>query len=164
MAAGGEVAVDRQLNGVEPQLLQAAGLARRERLVDHVGQRRPPPQRQRLAGGAVGQQPLEPPHIHLAVCEAQLVAAPARNDLRAPTGRGQRLAQLRDVDLQHLRSSGRRLLSPQSLNEPVTRHRGAGMEGQHRQQRARLSSAESHRASLDAHLQGSQDADVHLAC
>ena len=64
MAPGGEVAVDGELECVEPPLLQSAGLGRREWLRD-IGQRSTPPERQRLPGCAGGQQPLEAQRVAL---------------------------------------------------------------------------------------------------
>ena len=54
MAAGGQVRVDRQLRGRQPQLLEPADLRRRERLVGQVRQRIAAEQRQRLARRVAG--------------------------------------------------------------------------------------------------------------
>ena len=159
VAPGREVIVDRELDRVEPSLLQAACLGHREGL-DHVGQRRAPPERQRLTGGAAGQQPLEAQRIAVVAPEAQLVAVPARDDRTVATGRGKRLAQLRDVDLQHLRRGRRRLLAPDTVDEPVGRHRLAGVEREQGEERARLAGAEGDLSPPDAGLHGSQDTDV----
>ena len=64
MAPGGEVAVDGELECVEPPLLQSAGLGRREWLRD-IGQRSTAPERQRLPRCAGGQQPLEAQRVAL---------------------------------------------------------------------------------------------------
>ena len=49
VAPGGEVGLDAHLHGREVLLLQARDLSRRERRGGELGQRRPPPQPQRLA-------------------------------------------------------------------------------------------------------------------
>src|SRR3954452_20168739 len=66
------------------------------------GAPRPPPEPQRVARRAARHELLEAPRVELAVAEAQLVPAPARDDLRAVVAVGDRLAQLRDVELDHL--------------------------------------------------------------
>ena len=59
VAPGVEVLVDRDLERTRAQLLQAPDLRSGERLVGDVRQRRPAPQAQRLARGALGEQSLE---------------------------------------------------------------------------------------------------------
>ena len=54
VAARLEVLVDRQLERREPQLLEPADLERGERLAGDVVERRPAPQRERLARRALG--------------------------------------------------------------------------------------------------------------
>ena len=93
--------------------------------------------------------------------EPQLVAAPARDDLRAVAARRQRLAQLRDVHLHHLGRRRRRLLAPQPVDQTLGRDRRALVEREHRQQRARLARADGDRPPVDAGLHGSQHAKVH---
>ena len=57
--AGREVLVERQFQRGQAELLQAADLRRRERLVGDIGQRAATPQRQCLARQPAGDQPLE---------------------------------------------------------------------------------------------------------
>ena len=148
MAARRQVAVDRALGRGQVQLLEAADLARRERLLRDVGERRPAPQRERLARQVVGDERREAQRVDVAVAEAQLVPAPAGDDLRAVAAGRQRLAKLRDVELDHLGRRGRRILAPQRLDEPIARHRRALVEGQHGQQRPRLALADGHRTAV----------------
>jgi hypothetical protein len=56
MAARRQVAVDRALGRGQVQLLEAADLAGRERLIGDIGERRPAPQRERLARQVVGER------------------------------------------------------------------------------------------------------------
>ena len=67
MAARRQVAVDRALGRGQVQLLEAADLARRERLLGDVGERRPAPQRERLARQVVGDERREAQRIDVAV-------------------------------------------------------------------------------------------------
>jgi hypothetical protein len=117
VAPGGEVLADRLLDRPEPQLLEPADLERRERLGGDVVERRTPPQRERVARRARGDEALEAADVQLAVAEAQLVAPPARDDLGAIVVHSHGLAQVRDVALDHLRCGWRRLLAPQAVDE-----------------------------------------------
>ena len=76
MAPEREVGVDAILERGEPQLLQSGDLARGERLAVKLGQRRPAPERQRIAqprrplagvvaSARIGDQRLEPGHVDL---------------------------------------------------------------------------------------------------
>ncbi len=113
MAARRQVAVDRTLGRGQVQLLEAADLVGRERLPCDVGERCPAPQRERLARQVVGEERREAQRIDVPIAEAQLVAAPAGDDLRAVAAGRQRLANLRDVELHHLGRRGRRILAPE---------------------------------------------------
>ena len=94
VAAGRQVAVDRALGRGQVQLLEAADLIGREGLLGDVGERCPAPQRERLARQVVGDERREAQRIDVTVAEAQLVPAPARDDLRAVAAGRQRLADL----------------------------------------------------------------------
>ena len=161
--AARQVAVHGQLDRPQAQLLQAADLAARERLVRDVGQRRAAPQHQRLARHPAGDQLLEAMSVQATVAQAQLVAAPAREDLPAVSALRQRLAQLGDVELDHLVGSGRWLLAPQPFHEPVGRDGRALVQREQGEQGARLARADGHRLTADADLHGSEDADLHLS-
>ena len=162
MAARRQVAVDRTFGRGQVQLLEPADLAGRERLPRDVGQRRPAPQRERLARQVVRDERREAQRIDVAVAEAQLVPAPAGDDLRAVAAGCQRLANLRDVELHHLGRRGRRILAPERLDESLARHRRALVEGQHGQQRPRLAPADGHRAAVGRDLHRTEDADLHV--
>ena len=161
--AGGQVTVDRQLERRDAKLVQTADLGRRERLVRHIRQRRAAPQAQRVARRARRDELLEAPRIQLAVAEPQLVTAPARDDLGAVATVGERLAQLRDVQLHHLGRRRRRLVTPEPPDEPIRRDRRARVQRQQRQQRPWLPRADEHRLAAGAGLHGSENADVHIA-
>ena len=74
-------------------------------------------------------QPLEALRVALVVADSQCVAVPVRDDLALAAGRGERLAQLRDVDLERLRGGGRaapRPRGPRSAGRPTPSRRRGG--------------------------------------
>ena len=159
MAAAGEVGVDRQLGRPHAKLVQAPDLGGGERLVGHVGERAAPPERERFAGALVLEHLLEPDDVDLVVGQLQLVAAAVRGDPRAVSV--QQPAQLRDVQLHHLRCARRWLLAPQALGEVIGGDRPAGLEREHREHRTLLRCAERDRSSVDAHLDRPKEAQIH---
>ena len=112
-------------------------------------------------GARLGDEPLEAQGVQLVVA-IPLVAVLVRDDLVLAAARGEHLAQLRDVDLERSSRRWRRILAPEPLDQPVRRHRLAGVEGQHGEQGARLSAAQGDPAPTDVGLDGSQDMNVHL--
>ena len=158
-----QVVLDRKLDRGQPQLLEPADLRARERLPRHVIQRRAAPQRQRLARRRPRDEPLKALRIDGARTKPQLIAASARDDLRAIPARGKRLAQLGHIDLHDLGRRRRRLLAPEPVDQTHGRDRGVRVERQHRQQRARLARAEGDLPPVDAGLHGSEDLDVYLS-
>jgi hypothetical protein len=163
MAARIQVDVDRQLHGRQPQLLQPPDLGGGERLTGDIVERRATPQGQCLTRPAACDEPLEARDVELVGAEPQLVPVPAREDLLAIARRGQRLAQLRHVELHQLGGRRRRPLTPQRVDQAIGRHRRAGVQRKHGQQRARLARANGDRPLIDAGLHGSQESDVHCA-
>ena len=162
VAPGGEVLADRLLDRREPQLLQPADLERRERLRGDVVERRPAPQRERVARRARGDEALEAADVEIApIAEPQLVAAPARDDLRAIGGGRERLAEVRDVALDHLRRAGRRGLTPQPVDQLLGRDRHALAQREHRQERPRLARADRDGLIAVAGLHGSEHSKIH---
>jgi hypothetical protein len=90
---------------------------------------------------------------------AQLVAAPARDDLRV--GARELLAQLGDQHLHELRCRRGRRLSPQPLDQPVDRHRHIRVQCQHREQRTWLPSAQRQGVPIVRGLNETQKTDLH---
>ena len=143
VAAERQVGVDALLQRRGVPLLEPGDLGLRERLVGNVGQRRPAPQRERLAqprGGVGGslarerlatlvREPLETIHVELAVLHLEHVAAAPR--LKSlPVAVVERATQLADVVLQHLRGRRRRRLAPQRVDQPIARDRLVAMQQQ----------------------------------
>ena len=135
------VGLDAVLQADELQLLEARGLGARERLGE-LGERGAAPQRERLAqpaGGGRGvalrerrparvAQGGEPDEVERVRVDLQRVAGRPRLE----QVRGQRLAQLRDVDVHHLDRRAGDLVPPQVIDElvdgddPVRPRAGAG--------------------------------------
>ena len=163
MAAGREVLLERPLDRGQPQLLQAADLEPCERLGGDVVERRPAPEGERLARRTLGDELLEAARVDLARPEPQLVAVPAGDDLRAVAVARERLAQLGDVDLHHLRRRRRRLLAPQPVDQRLGGDGAALAEREHGEQRAWLPRADRDGLVVDARFHGSEKPKVH-AC
>jgi hypothetical protein len=173
MAPGREVGVDSQLGRALAQVLEPADLGGRERLVREVGERVAAEQRERLARRPVGltrrgrppglgDEPLKAVHVDELGIDPQLIAAPAREDLRAPLLR-HHPAQTPDVVLDHLGRARRRLLAPQTLDQPVGRDGAIRLQPEHRENRALLGPAKGDRAVVDDGLEMSEHADLHAA-
>ena len=161
VSAGVQIAVDRLLDRRLPQRFQPADLRGRERLVRDVLQGPAPPQRQRLARRPAIDQALEAPRVDVLGRQPQLVPVRAGDDRRAVAARLQRAAQPRDVRPQRLRRGRWELLPPQALHQPVGGHGRRHVQGEHREQRARLRTAQWHRPPIDAGLHGSEQPYVH---
>src|SRR3954451_7002721 len=121
--------------------------------------RRPAPERERLAPGALRDQACEAQRIDVIGRDHQLVAAAARDDRGAVVG--EHLAELRDVLLDHLRRARGRGLPPQALYQPVHRDGVIGIQGEHRQHGALLGRMQHDRAFGDARFDRPKHADVH---
>ena len=172
VVAGGEVGLDPQLDRAEPLLLEPGDLVSREWFVGEVGERRAPPQPQRLAQDcarlvglvcrermtALRHQGLEPLRVELALPHAEAVAGRGRDD---QVRIAERLAQPRDIDLHPLPRAGRCVLPPQHERQPLGAHRLVGVEDEHGQQRARLDAAERHRVVIGTHLERTEDRELH---
>ncbi len=160
-----EVLVDGQLAGAKPQLLEPADLGSRERLADDVGQSVAAPEGERFARRSVRaaaargvDEALEPLRIDVLCGESQLVAATARQDLRGVAG--QRLAELGDVELDHLRRAVRWLGAPQPFNQPIDGDGPVHLEREHGQDGALLRGAQRDRTAVEGRLDRAQELEV----
>ena len=147
MTAQCQVGIDSLLDDDGSQLLEARDLRLRERLVDEVRERRPAPERERLAQGDLGRgcfaglersppllrQAREAVHIHMLWIELEDVAGRAGGDDRA-----ERLTELRDVDLDRVRGRLRRIAGPERLDEPVDGDDASRLERKDGEEGARL--------------------------
>ncbi len=125
----------------EPQLGEPRDLGLRERLVREVREGWPAPEPEGILEPPVGDELLKPLDVELAGFDAKLVAGRARED---PVS-SDRLAELRDVDLQCLGRRPRRPLPPEGLDRArPSRQHGSRSGGERRAGRA----ASAHRASI----------------
>jgi hypothetical protein len=171
VAARLEIALERELERGEAKLLEPPCLGHRERLVHEVGERRSAPERERpvrgLTGAAVvvasrglGEEPLEPGRVHRVVVEPQLVAATVRHDLRSAV-LAEQLAELRHVELHHLRRAGGLILAPEALDQPVHRYGGVRVQGEQGQHCTLLRPTEGGRPIAELELDRAKNTYLH---
>ena len=171
VAAGGERAFGFELDCASPQLAQPDDLGLSERLAAHVGERRPPPQRQCAAhelgrardvasreGGPRAREPL---------LEADAVDG-LRDDLDGvarPTGgdqlRPECLAELGDVVLEYSKPRGRRAVRPEVVEEALAGHDLVVVDEQVDEERALLGAERLDGYSIPQHFQWPQDPELH---
>src|SRR5262249_44022126 len=160
VAAGLDVALDGLLDRDQAQLLQPPGLGCRERLLEHAGERRSLPERERLAPALAFDELLEQQRIHPRGVDPKLLSPALREDVRV-AGAVDQAPQLRDVLLDHLRRRGRRVLAPQAVDEPLERHGLVGAEREHRQHGLLLRAGQLDRMAVQLDVDGTKDADRH---
>ena len=137
-----------------------------ERLEREVGQRLPPPERERLGqplgsqlrrsllepGATVGHEPVEAVDVELPRADRQQIAGAPRLDAIAT----ELLPQPVDVDLQRAVSARRRFVPPDEVDRALGRYDLVRMQDQEREQRALLRSAQLHETTIDLGLEGSE--------
>jgi hypothetical protein len=121
-----EFCLDAQLEREQAKLLEANDLRLRERLAHEVGESRPAPEVERIveqSRSLVGRrlprlldEPLEAEEIELVRCDPDQVTGLPGDDHFA---RAKRLSQLRDVILECVGGSTRRLRSPELVDEAI---------------------------------------------
>jgi hypothetical protein len=169
---------DPLLQRGEAQLLKPAGLALGERLESEIGQRRPSPERERIAqelrrfGVATSlarctplpDEPLETCSVELVGLALDPVAACARDKPRADVAGPEQLTQARDVTLERVRRRRRWLGAPQLVYERIGAHDLASPDQQERKQRALFGRPERPRLAVPKHLERPEDPklDAHL--
>ena len=158
VAAGVEVLLDPPLEAGQTQLFEAGDLALGEPLVGELGERRTTPERQRFFQPPVLDQPLK---TH----DVELVIRDVHQSSRAPwsaRGPSDRLAQLRDVDLEGLLRSPRRLVLPERFDQALGGDDLVGVHQKHRQQRPVLGARELDRSLFLDHLERAENPELHL--
>ncbi len=172
MVAQGQLRLDPLLRQRDLQLLEAPGLGRGEGLGE-LGEGRAPPERERLGEplgcrarvpareglAAAAQQLLRPEGVELLGSDVELVPRRARDQ----HPRRQHLAQLGDVDLDHLGGGVRGLLAPEVVDQPRDRHGPPGAEREHGEQGPLLAASEGDRVAAVEDLERPQGSDLHLA-
>ena len=171
VTAQSELGFEALLQAGEPQLFEMRALDLGERLLGELRERRPAPQVKRLAqplgrrgdvarrerGRAFAAQRREAHGVDRLRIGGDEVAG----RLGAQHVGGQHLAQLRDVDLDHLRCRRGHVLAPQVVDQPMHRDRAVGAEHQPRQQRALLAAAKRERRRAVVCLQRAEDPKLH---
>ena len=171
--AQGQVGVDPQLEGCEPDLLEPSDGCLREAFVREVHERRASPERQRFPEPLrrVGRQPApeQAPSLVHQVLEAMEIEGVrldpedvARRPRRQHVGE-KRLAEARDVDAQRAGGDRGRVLAPELVDQLVAGHDLVGVQEEHGQERARLGAAERYLAAFVPRLERSQDPELHRA-
>ena len=169
--AEGQVGLDPLLQADQPQLLQPGDLGLGERLVAEVGQRRPPPQGQRLGqqvgrlgGGAVGQglaplgeEALEPADIDLVGDGPEQVAG--RPGDQPPLRQGP--AQPRHRRLEGVGRARGRVLAPQLHEDALAGHDLVGVQHQQGEHGPLAGSPVRDRPPAVRYLERAQEANFH---
>ena len=169
MAAQGEVGLDPLLEGSQTQLLEASDLALCERLGREVRKRRSSPkgkcgpQRLRCTFGlALGEelstlpeQALETAEVELLRLEREQVPMPARLQTPVP----ERLAELRDVDVDAVEGARGRAFLPERVDQAVRGDDLAGAQEKECEQRPLFARAYLERLPALGHLERAEDAE-----
>ena len=170
MAAGRQIGVDPILQRRQPQLLQPGDLALRERLAPQIGQRLPPPQRQRITQHRPSDhrdppartrpldQQLKPRHVDLIRRRAQQIPRRPRPDPLSP----QQLAQRRHMPVQRVLRATRRILTPQRLDQLRARDHLTTTQQQQRQQRTLLRTRRGQITPTIDHPQRTKQLEAHV--
>ncbi len=171
---GAQLRLDPVLLRGEPQLRQPRHRCRRVRRVGDLGQRRPAPQRERVAQRRPRRrrvpvtqrrpplpgQPLEPPGVHVVRVEVEPVTAPG---CCVPPSAGHRPAQPGHERLHRVRGVGRRLVAPERLGQRGHAHRPARVQGEADQQRPQPRPGDVDRPIAVADLKRPEDPHPHHA-
>ena len=153
-----EICGDPRLERRQTALLQARRLRLGEGLVRDVRERRPAPERERLGGRSLRDEPLEPLDVQLPLLHAQQIAGRARDDAVG----AESLSQCVHVHLQRARAARRRLLAPDAVQQTVHGDDLVRVQQEQREQRPRPLPTESHRPTVVVHhLQRPQQPELH---
>ena len=168
-----KVCLDALLQRHEPQLLESYDLSLGERLIGHVREHGPAPQRKRLTqrhgrsvriacrelAPSARDEPLEPLEIELARLYAQPIAGPVRRDAVL----AEELAQPVHENLKRIPRGRRRLLTPQRVDQPVTGDDVAGKQKEARQQPRLPPRAHRDNTAVVDDLQRPQDQELRVS-
>ena len=165
VAPCGEIGVDRQLDRAQVEPLEAADLGSGKGLGGDVGERGAAPQLERGSGQAVRpgaglftsglfDQLLEAQGIDRIPGKAQLVAAPAGEDLCLRAALAEGLAQAPDVLLDVLGGGRRGVVSPERVDQLIGAERRVGLKREQRDDAALLASPQGQGLSVDQRLDG----------
>jgi hypothetical protein len=160
-----ELGIEPAFERVEPESLETDG-RRDHRLVGQVGERRPAPERKciaqqscglaRLARSGFLDEPAKAFEIELVPLDAHEVPRRARHDPLAELA-----PQPQDVVLQRRERSGRRLVSPDAVDQPLGRDDLVRVEQEQREHRTPLRASERHAPLAVEHLERTEDPELH---
>ena len=173
-----QIGLDAPLERSQPQFLQPGDLALRKPFVGEVRQRRPAPQRQRLAQPArrppriaaaqrqlgLRQRALKPCHIDIIGPDPKLITTRPRHQPAAIPGGAlgpELLTQLRHIDVHALGRGRRRPLTPQLIDQPLRRDNLIAMQQQNGQQRPPLAATHDQRPTTTEDLKRAQQTEFH---
>ena len=173
VAAERELGFEPQLDRGQAQLLEPRGLVAREGVVAEVGQRRPAPERERLAASTSAACSASPspssrrarPSSSSNVSRSSVPALDAKRVARRPRldhTRAERLAQLRDVHLNRLDRRRRRPLAPEQADDRRGRDELAPAQQQQREHRPLPRRAHRQLPAVLPHRERAQNPELHL--
>jgi hypothetical protein len=171
MTAEREIGVDALLQRGHAQLVEPGDLGPRERVVREVDEHRAAPERERLAEPGDGalrvaaragsfQPSPEAVGIDLARRGVEAIAVPDGLERATVVERG---AEPGDMRLKRLDGRGRRLLTPQLVDQPLARHHLVRVQEQNRQQPAWCPASDLDLTILVEDLEWAKDAELHGA-
>jgi hypothetical protein len=169
----GKLRLDPLFDRHPPTLLETHRLCPRERLVQQIGERGPTPQRQRRVQCRCGirdssprrrltpllEQTLESIEVQLLRFDPQQIA---RGTPREPAP-SERLPKSRDVVVKRVSSARRRMLSPQSLDQPISGDCLVGVQQKDREQRTLLRPSERKLSATLPDADRTQNRELHTA-
>ncbi len=162
-----EIGLDPLLDDDGPQFLEPRDLRLRERLVDEVGEGWPTPERERLAERGLrglGVVSLQRAPALLGEAREAMDVDVIRGELEhvpRRTGRDhgpERLAELRDVDLDGVRSRVGRVAGPERVDEAVGGDDAPEVEREHAEERSRLGAPETGGNAIALRLDRAEEA------
>jgi hypothetical protein len=163
------------LPGLQVGLVETGDVCARPFVLRHVGQRLTPPQRQRgvkLRERVFGRRPVrtglkrlvhcsfEAGGVHGVVVHDQGIARCPRDQHIVP-GRPERPTQVRHHSVDRVHGIGRRLVSPEPIDNDVPRRRQPATQQEQHSQRARQPTSHGYQAAGDARLQRSKNRELH---
>jgi hypothetical protein len=177
VAAERQFRLDAVPDRADAKLLQADHLCPGERHLPEIGERRSPPEVERLAQQArrarlvaAGEgaaplrgEPLEPVHVDLVRLDREPVAGRVQLDRRAgPVLVTQEVAEAGDLGLERVAGVGRRVPAIQPVDQPRHRDHLARIQEQQGEQRAEAGPADGDLPPVGAaHLRRTEDAVSH---
>jgi hypothetical protein len=158
VAAIRHVPLEELLETGQTQLNETGYLDLREGLVRELGQRRSPPQRQRISQPSLLLQLLEAGQIEPIRLHPQEIARRPRLHTVLP----EQLPQARHVHLKRLVGGLGRVVLPERVDQAVARNHVVGVQQEHHQQGLLFRAPQFQRSSVLHYLERTEDPELHL--